>query len=73
MPELWFGKVANSILEDKLELLEVQDIVYMASPLQFEPHTESHAQLITWLSIYGALTPYTRISDRPTLRRESDR
>jgi len=54
----------------KAELIE--GIVYMASPLRFEPHAEPHAHLITWLGIYAAFTPHTRIGDNPTVRLDVD-
>ncbi|MDB9514982.1 Uma2 family endonuclease [Kamptonema animale CS-326] len=54
----------------KAELIE--GIVYMASPLRFEPHAEPHAHLITWLGLYAAFTPYTRIGDNPTVRLDVD-
>ena len=30
----------------------IEGIVYMASPLRFEPHAEPHADVITWLGLY---------------------
>ncbi|MCS6815546.1 MAG: Uma2 family endonuclease [Cyanobacteria bacterium] len=50
----------------KAELIE--GIVYMASPLRFEPHAEPHADLITWLGIYKVATPGTRLGDNSTVR-----
>ena len=38
----------------KAELIE--GIVYMASPLRFQPHAEPHGRLITWLGVYQAST-----------------
>ncbi|OCR01848.1 hypothetical protein BCD67_04965 [Oscillatoriales cyanobacterium USR001] len=54
----------------KAELIE--GIVYMASPLRFEPHAEPHARLITWLGFYAAFTPNTHIGDTPTVRLDLD-
>jgi Uma2 family endonuclease len=54
----------------KAELIE--GIVYMASPLRFEPHAEPHARLMTCLGFYAAFTPYTRIGDNPTVRLDMD-
>jgi len=54
----------------KAELIE--GIVYMASPLRFEPHAEPHANLITWLGTYRAATPGTRLGDNPTVRLDAD-
>lgn len=54
----------------KAELIE--GIVYMASPLRFEPHAEPHARLITWLGFYAAFTPHTHVGDNPTVRLDID-
>jgi Putative restriction endonuclease len=54
----------------KAELIE--GIVYMASPLRFEPHAEPHAQLITCLGFYVAFTRHTRLGDNPTVRLDVD-
>ncbi len=54
----------------KAELIE--GIVYMASPLRFEPHAEPHADLITWLGIYKVATPGTRLGDNSTVRLDLD-
>ncbi len=54
----------------KAELIE--GTVYMASPLRFEPHAEPHADIITWLGIYKAMTPGVRLGDNPTVRLDRD-
>jgi len=54
----------------KAELIE--GIVYMVSPLRFEPHAEPHARLITCIGFYVAFTPHTRIGDNPTARLDVD-
>ncbi len=54
----------------KAELVE--GIVYMASPLRFEPHAEPHADIITWLGLYKAMTPGVRLGDNPTVRLDRD-
>ncbi|MEG4227318.1 Uma2 family endonuclease [Microcoleus sp. N9_B2] len=54
----------------KAELIE--GIVYMASPLRFEPHAEPHARLITCLGFYVAFTAHTRSGDNPTVRLDVD-
>ncbi len=54
----------------KAELVE--GVVYMASPLRFEPHAEPHADLIVWLGIYKIATPGVRLGDNPTLRLDLD-
>lgn len=54
----------------KAELIEGK--VYMASPLRFEPHAEPHADLITWLGIYKAMTPGARLGDDPTVHLDQD-
>ncbi|MEB3308971.1 MAG: Uma2 family endonuclease [Snowella sp.] len=50
----------------KAELIE--GIVYMASPLRFEPHAEPHAHLMIWLGIYKVATSGLRIGDNATVR-----
>jgi Uma2 family endonuclease len=54
----------------KAELIE--GIVYMASPLRFEPHAEPHANLIIWLGTYKIATPGVRLGDNPTVRLDLD-
>lgn len=54
----------------KAELIE--GIVYMASPLRFEPHAEPHANLIGWLWNYKIATPGLRLGDNPTVRLDTD-
>lgn len=54
----------------KAELIE--GIVYMASPLRFEPHAEPHANLMGWLWSYKIATPGVRLGDNPTVRLDVD-
>ncbi len=54
----------------KAELVE--GIVYMASPLRFEPHAEPHGDLIGWLWTYKIATPGVRLGDNPTVRLDLD-
>lgn len=54
----------------KAELIE--GIVYMGSPLRFEPHAEPHANLIGWLWSYKIVTPGVRLGDNPTVRLDID-
>ncbi|MEO9125348.1 MAG: Uma2 family endonuclease [Microcoleus sp.] len=54
----------------KAELIE--GIVYMASPLRFEPHAEPHADLMGWLWSYKIATPGVRLGDNPTVRLDVD-
>lgn len=54
----------------KAELVE--GIVYMASPLRFEPHAEPHGNLIGWLWTYKIATPGVRMGDNPTVRLDLD-
>lgn len=54
----------------KAELIE--GIVYMASPLRFEPHAEPHADLMGWLWTYKIATPGVRLGNNPTLRLDVD-
>jgi Uma2 family endonuclease len=54
----------------KAELIE--GIVYMASPLRFEPHAEPHGNLMGWLWTYKTATPKIRLGDNPTVRLDLD-
>jgi len=54
----------------KAELVE--GVVYMASPLRFEPHAEPHGDLIIWLGNYKVATPSVRLGDNPTVRLDMD-
>jgi Uma2 family endonuclease len=54
----------------KAELIE--GVVYVPSPLRFEPHAEPHGHLITWLGVYKAMTPGVRMGDNPTVRLDLD-
>lgn len=54
----------------KVELIE--GIVYMASPLRFEPHAEPHANLMGWLWNYKINTPGVPLGDNPTVRLNFD-
>jgi Uma2 family endonuclease len=54
----------------KAELIE--GVVYVASPLRFEPHAEPHANLMGWLWSYRIATPGVRLGDNPTVRLDSD-
>ncbi len=44
----------------------------MASPLRFEPHAETHAKLIIWLSNYKVVTSSVRLEDNPTVPLDLD-
>lgn len=54
----------------KAELIE--GVVYVPSPLRFEPHAEPHGRLMVWLGIYQIATPRTRLGDNPTVRLDLD-
>lgn len=54
----------------KAELIE--GVVYMASPLRFEPHAEPHGDLMIWLGNYKVATPGVRMGDNPTVRLDLD-
>jgi len=54
----------------KAELVE--GVVYMASPLRFEPHAEPHGDLIIWLGNYKVATPGVRLGDNATVRLDMD-
>ena len=49
----------------KAELIE--GIVYMGSPLRIEQHGNPHANIITWLGTYEALTPGVQVGDNCTV------
>lgn len=54
----------------KAELIE--GIVYVASPLRFEPHAEPHSDMNGWLYTYIVSTPGVRLGDTPTVRLDLD-
>lgn len=54
----------------KAELIE--GIVYMASPLRFEPHAEPHGDIIGWLWSYKIATPQVQMGIEPTVRLDVD-
>lgn len=54
----------------KAELIE--GVVYVASPLRFEPHAEPHGNLMIWLGNYKVATPGVRLGDNPTVRLDLD-
>jgi Uma2 family endonuclease len=54
----------------KAELIE--GIVYVASPLRFEPHAEPHGNLMIWLGNYKVFTPGVRLGNNPTMRLDLD-
>jgi Uma2 family endonuclease len=54
----------------KAELIE--GVVYVPSPLRFEPHARPHGHLITWLGVYEAHTSGVKMGDNPTVRLDLD-
>ena len=54
----------------KAELIE--GVVYMASPLRFEPHAEPHSSIVGWLWVYRSATPGVRLGDNATVRLDMD-
>ena len=54
----------------KAELLE--GVVYMGSPVSFERHAGPHANLMTWLGFYRAMTPSVLSGDNGTVRLDLD-
>ncbi len=50
----------------------IQGVVYMASPLRFQPHAEPHGRLITWLGVYQATTPQVQMGIEPTVRLDNN-
>jgi Uma2 family endonuclease len=68
-PEFERRYIADSRIK-KAELIE--GIVYVASPLRFEPHAEPHSDLNGWLYNYKVFTPGVRLGDTPTVRLDLD-
>jgi len=54
----------------KAELIE--GVVYVASPLRFEPHAEDGALVVTWLGVYRTSTIGVRLGDNATVRLDMD-
>ena len=54
----------------KAELIE--GVVYVASPLRFEPHAEPHSSIVGWLWVYRTATPNVRLGDNATVRLDMD-
>ncbi|MEL7035968.1 MAG: Uma2 family endonuclease [Cyanobacteria bacterium J06592_8] len=46
----------------------IAGIVYMASPLRLTQHGQPHAQMMTWLGVYHAMTKGVLIGDNTTVR-----
>lgn len=54
----------------KAELVE--GVVFMPSPVFFQPHGEPHAIVIGWLFTYAAATPGLKLADNTSLRLDFD-
>lgn len=54
----------------KAELIE--GVVYVPSPLRFEPHAEPHGSIVGWLWVYRIATPGVRLGDNATVRLDMD-
>lgn len=54
----------------KAELIE--GVVYVASPLRAQAHSNPHAHIITWLGVYEAATSGVKCYDNPTVRLDGD-
>lgn len=54
----------------KAELIE--GVVYMPSPVRFEPHAEPHSNIIGWLWNYRIATPGVRLGDNATVLLDGD-
>ena len=50
----------------------IQGVVYMASPLRFQPHAEPHSNIIGWLWTYKVATPEVQMGIEPTVRLDID-
>lgn len=53
----------------KAELIE--GVVYVASPVRIY-HSSPHANIITWLGVYAAMTPDVQVADNSTVRLDLD-
>ncbi len=54
----------------KAELIE--GVVYMPSPVRLRRHGEPHAQILTWLGVYQAVTPGVIVADNASARLDLD-
>lgn len=54
----------------KAELIE--GVVYVASPLRAQAHSNPHAHIITWLGVYESATSGVKCYDNPTVRLDAD-
>lgn len=54
----------------KAELID--GVVYVASPLRAQAHSNPHAHIITWLGVYEAATSGVKCYDNPTVRLDGD-
>jgi Uma2 family endonuclease len=50
----------------------VAGVVYVASPVRFTQHGNPHANLVIWLGVYAAATPYVSVADNVTVKLEED-
>jgi Uma2 family endonuclease len=46
--------------------------VYMPSPVRHQSHAQPHADLVTWLGVYRALTPRVELGDNGTIRLDDE-
>ncbi len=54
----------------KAELIE--GVVYMSSPVHFASHSQPHAHVIGWLTVYSANHPDVSLGDNATVRLDAD-
>lgn len=50
----------------------VEGVVYVASPVRFDFHSEPHASVMTWLGTYRARHPGVRLGDNATVFLDAD-
>lgn len=55
---------------EKAELIE--GVVYVASLVHIQKHSEPHSDIVTWVGLYRAETPGVRAADNGTLRLDTD-
>ena len=54
----------------KAELIE--GVVYMPSPVRIVDHGQPHSDIVTWLGVYRAATPFVMLGDNATVRLDAD-
>ena len=50
----------------------IEGTVYLSPPTRFTLHAEPHADIVSWLGYYKAMTPGVRLGDNATVRLDRD-